>query len=270
MAEPLPVVWPRPHFTAGDLPTKICFVCFAEQPFAELEFDRARFGLPSVELSPGCELREYLRADARDWLEGWWRGSFGVIAERDLGADLQQLTRSDRCMAVRLELGDRADLAPLQVGWGVVRWLCVRGASVVLDVHTLRFRTRAAVEALEFAGSDLERDVKLVLENQPTRDGLHLLHTRGLCKVARPELVCFIRPEDATSMGRLLVQIARTLMEGALASQIRLRAAAGVELVAAAEVDRQLVESLGIEAGIELVRSDGAPLAGIGRLVAPA
>lgn len=267
MADPLPSVWPRPYFTAGDLPTKLLFACFAKAPLVEVELDRARFGLPSRELVPGLDVREHHRAAVPDWFEGWWRGSFGVIAERDLAQDLAQLTGSDLCVSVRLELPDRPDLAPLQAAWGVVRWLCARGASVVLDVHAFRFRTRAAVEQLGFEGSDLERDVKIVLENQPTRGGLHLLHTRGLCKVARPELVCFIRPDDVGAMSRLVSQIARTMMEGALANQIRLRAAEGVELVTAPCADRGLLDSVGLEAAVELGRSDGAPLAGIGRVV---
>ncbi len=267
MADPLPSVWPRPYFKAGELPTKIFFVCFAKGPLAELELDRARFGIPSAELVHGLDVREHRRAAVKEWFEGWWSGSFGVIAERDLGSDSPLLTDSDLCLTIRLELPDRGDLAPLQTVWGVARWLCARGASVVLDVHAFRFRTRGAVESLAFEGSDLERDVKIVLENQPTRDGLHLLHTRGLCKVARPELVCFVRPEDAAAAGRVVGQIGRTLIEGALPSQIRLRPADGVEIVTAPARDRALLDSLGIESAVELERGDGVPLAGIARLV---
>jgi len=266
MDDPLPTVWPRPYFKAGDLPTKLFFVCFAKRPLTALSPDRARFGLPSDSLLRAIDLREHHRAEAPDWFEGWWRGSFGVIAERDLAPDSSALTGSELCVTAQLELPDQADLAPLQTLWGVARWLCARGAEVVLDVHAFRFRTRQTLEGLSFDGSDVERDVKLVLENQPTRGGLHLLHTRGLCKVARPELVCFVRPDDAPVMGRWLNQIARTLIEGALANQIRLRVADAVELVTAATQDRQLIDSLGIEAAVEVGRADGASLAGIGGL----
>lgn len=51
--------------------------------------------------------------------------------------------------------------------------------------------------------------------------------TRGLCKFARPELVCFVHPDDAGSIGRALNQLARPLMEGAGAEQLRLRFAEG-------------------------------------------
>ncbi len=266
MVDPEPACWPRPYFQRGEQPTKIFFVCFAKEPLAELELDRRRFGVPDVELLRAMDIREHHRAETREWFEGWWSKSFGVIAERDLGEASTELTASDRCVTLRLEPPDRADLAPIQTAWGVARWLCARGASVVLDVHAFRFRTRKAVEELDYSGSDVERDVKIVLENQPTRAGLHLLHTRGLCKFARPELVCFIRPDDAGVMGRSLNQIARTLMEGALAEQIRLRAADGIELVTRPEMDGSLIDSLGLEAAVVVGRSDGAELAGIGRL----
>ena len=267
MADEQVATWPRPYFKAGEQPTKIFFVCFGKGALAEVEPTRARFGLPSAELAKRVEVREHRRAAGRAWFEDWWAGAFGVIAAQDLGEDLPLLTTSDVCYTLSLELADQGDLGPMQSVWGIARWLCARGVSVVLDVHAFRFRTRADVEALEFAESDVQRDVKLVLETDAGDDGLHLLHTRGLCKCARPELLCFIEQNDAGLMGRVVNQLARTLLEGALPSQVRLRVADGVELVTSAVSDRKLVDSLGLEAAVMLGRSDGAPLAGVGRLV---
>ena len=258
--------WRRPYFKAGEQPTKIFFVCFGKGPLSEVDLGRARFGLPSDELANRVEVREHRRAAGRTWFENWWAGAFGVIAQQDLGEQLAQLTTSDVCYTLSLELPDKADLGPLQSVWGLARWLCARGMSVVLDVHAFRFRTRADVDALDFRESDVQRDVKLVLESEPTADGLHLMHTRGLCKCARPELMCFIEPDDAGLMGRVLNQLARTLLEGAAPNQIRLRIADGVELVTSPAQDRALIDSLGLEAAVMLARNDGAALAGIGRL----
>jgi len=269
MADEQVVTWPRPYFKAGEQPTKIFFVCFGKAPLAEVEPTRARFGLPSAEWAKRVEVREHRRAAGRAWFEDWWAGAFGVIAAQDLGEDLALLTTSDVCYTLSLESADQADLAPLQSVWGIARWLCARGMSVVLDVHAFRFRTRADVDALEFAESDVQRDVKLVLETDATEDGLHLLHTRGLCKCARPELLCFIEQDDAGLMGRVVNQLARTLLEGASPSQIRLRVADGVELVTSPASNRALIDSLGLEAAVMLARSDGAPLAGVGRLAKP-
>ncbi len=268
MADEPEAAWRRPYFKASEQATKIFFVCFGKAPLAEVELDPVRFGLPSAEMAKLVEVREHRRTAERAWFEGWWSAAFGVIAERDLEQDLSLLTTSDVCYTLGLEVADQADFAPLQSVWGLSRWLCARGASVVLDVHAFRFRSRADIDALSFVESDVQRDVKLVLESEPSDNGLHLLHTRGLCKFARPELLCFIRPDDAGLMGRLMNQLARTMMEGAAAAQLRLRVADGVELTTSPSSERALIESLGLEAAVTLGRSDGAPLAGIGRLAA--
>lgn len=263
------VAWPRPYFKATAQNSKIFFVCFGRAPLQEVPLDRARFGLPDPEIARQVDLREHPRDQGREWYEGWWHGAFGVIAQQDLGEDLPLLLTSNVCYSIGLELPDRADLVPAQTVWALSRWLCARGASVVLDVHAFRYRTRAEVESLSFAEADVTRDVKIVLESEPTRDELHLMHTRGLCKFARPELMALIRPDDAGLLGRVLNQIARTLMEGATAEQIRLRVAEGVELRAGPVGDEALLGSLGLEAAVELRRGDGAELAGIGRLARP-
>jgi hypothetical protein len=88
-----------------------------------------------------------------------------------------------------------------------------------------------------------------------------------LCKFARPELACFLGPADAEAMARAMYGLARALMEGATADQLRLGLAGGVELVASPEADEQLIQSLGLEAAVTLRRSDGAPLGGVGELL---
>lgn len=260
--------WPRPYFKASEQRTSIFFVCFGKGALADVPLGRSRFGLPGDELTGKAEVLQHQRATVRQWFEGWWSGSFGAIAGQDLGDDLPLLTTSDTCFTLKLDLPDQPDLAPIQTIWALSRWLCARGASVVLDVHAFRYRTRDDVEKLDFQQADVLRDVKLVLETDPTQDSLHLMHTRGLCKFARPELTCFVTPDDATVTGRVLNQIARTLMEGARDEQIRLRIVDGLEVVTQPSAERALIESLGLEAAVSLVRSDGTPLAGIGRLAA--
>jgi hypothetical protein len=266
MADEQVAVWPRPYFKQGEEPTKLLFVCFGKAPLAEVPLTLSGFGLPNAALAKQVELAEHHRASKGAWFENWWGGAFGVIAETDLGDDLPLLTTSNVCFTLSLELPDQADLAPAQTVWGLARWLCARGIDVVLDVHAFRFRTRQDVEALGFAESDVQRDVKLVLESEPSENGAHLMHTRGLCKFGRPELLCFIQPDDGALMGRVLNQLARTLMEGALASQLRLRIADGVELTTKPFPSAALVDSLGLEAAVLLGRADGAPLVGLTRL----
>lgn len=266
MVDAVVPAWPRPYFKATEQQTKIFFVCFGKAPLSELPLSRARYGLPESDLLNRVDVREHVRATNKTWFEGWWSGAFAAVAERDLGADLPLLTTSNVCFSLGLELGDQADLSPQQSVWGLARWFCERGADVVLDVHAFHFRARQDVDQLDFGAADVLRDIKLVLEAEPTRDGLHLMHTRGLCKFARPELMCFVGPDDAALVGRAMNQVARTLMEGASAEQIRLKLADGLELLTVATSESGLIASLGLEAAVMLSRSDGASLAGIGQL----
>jgi hypothetical protein len=263
-----PAVWPRPYFKPGPERTCIDFMCFGKAPLAELPLGRSRFAVPETELLAKLDFREHHRKTSKQWFEGWWAGPFGMIAHQDLGSDLGLLTTSDTCVSLRLDLEDCPDLAPIQLVWAVTRWLCARGISVVLDVHAFRFRTRETLEQLSFGEPDISRELKLVLETDATRDGLHLFHTRGLCKFARPELVCFVTPDDAAVLAHTLNQIGRTLMEGASPEQIRLRLGEGLEVTTTPASDQPLIDSLGIKSAVRLVRADGAPLAGISRLIA--
>src|SRR5882672_4067110 len=97
MAEEQVAAWPRPYFKASEQPTKLFFVCFGRAPLAEVELNRAYFGLPSAELLKSVELREHPRGASPPWFEGWWAGPFGVMAEQDLDAALPLLTTSDVC-----------------------------------------------------------------------------------------------------------------------------------------------------------------------------
>lgn len=267
MADDSVVAWQRPYFKASDRATQIFFVCFATGPLRELPLSRSLFGLPHAELLQQLDIREHQRASSREWFENWWADAFGVIARDDLGEQLPLLTESQSCVTLAFDLPDQPDLAPQQTVWGLARWLCARGTSVVVDVHALRYRTRAQVEALRFDGPDLLRDVKLVFETSPTQGSQHVMHTRGLCKFARPELIALVEPSDVDAASTLMNQVARTLMEGATAEQIRLNAPGGVTLVTSGAVDAALVESLGLNGAVTLQRSDGASLAGIAQLV---
>lgn len=264
MVDQPPLPWPRPQFRASEQATKILFLCFASSPLLHVELERARFGLPSAELARRFTLAEHARASEPDWYEAWWGGAFGVMARRDLGDELPRLVQSQLCVSLGFEGADQADLGPLQTAWGLTRWLCARGADVVLDVHAFRFRTRAEIEALSFAAADSERDVKIVLETEPTRDGLHLMHTRGLCKCARPELTCFIRPSDAAAVGEAMDRLAKDLLEGAAWQDLRTKLGGRVELVTRPIADATLLTGVGLEAAVTLARKDGAPLAGSG------
>jgi hypothetical protein len=259
-------VWARPRFELTEQPTELFFVCFAKAPLSELPLDRARYGLPKAACVDRIVVREHHRRGSAAWYEGWWAGSFGVVAARELGDDLPLLTASDTCFTIELTLPDQPDLAPAQSVWALSRWFCERGALVVLDVHAFTFRAKDEIALMGFDGPDVARDVKVVLENEPTRDGLHLLHTRGLCKFGRPELLCFVTPNDAPVAAAAQRSVAQSMIEGQSAARVRLKLTDELELITGPLHEPALLSGLGLQRAVELRRADGAPLSDLGRI----
>jgi hypothetical protein len=111
---------------------------------------------------------------------------------------------------------DPFDLGYLQAAWGLARWLCARGATVVLDAHATRFWPAEAVAAQPTgAAFDVRRELTMVVETRPTPGlGGHVVHTRGLVKLARPDLVTVVAAGDTARAAEALWRIAARLADG--------------------------------------------------------
>ena len=106
-------------------------------------------------------------------------------------AALAALRGADRGHLVRATVADPADHVHLQAAWAAVRWLVRRGAACALDGFALRWHGAAALAAHDVAAPlDLAREVTVVVEAAP-RPGApaRVVHTRGLRKVARPDVI---------------------------------------------------------------------------------
>lgn len=154
----------------------------------------SRFGLPSPEAMREVEVRELKRELDPAWFDGFRSGSLRAIATQALGTDLSALDSATQLTAVLIARADAADLSHLQAGWAVTKWLVERGVSVVLDAQTNRFWKAADVADWPanrpFA---LSTDVNIVVEAEPTSPSA-TIHTRGLQKFGRPDLVVWDVP----------------------------------------------------------------------------
>jgi len=244
--------WPRPHFRPSGLRMKQSFICFAPSGGSELKFSSSE--MPRGHLASLVDLRVHHRAEAREWFEGWWKGVFGVHAKRDLDEDYDQLVASEVCYRVTLELDDQPDLVSLQTSWAIVRALCRLGATIVLDVPALMFRPAAEILGWSCQEFDIVREVQLVFETEgdAAHEGRHLLHSRGMVKFARPDLVAWIRPEDNPLMGGTTNAFARILAEGGLPKDMKSAAAKELGIEIGSFEDHALLEQVGLETAIEL------------------
>lgn len=217
-------VWTRDAHQPTERNADVLLVCFSHGPLRDdPPLDAGRFGVPSAAAVDLLDVRRQERATDPAVFDGWRAEPLHAIAARDLGASVTELDNADECHIIRAELADPADLGYLQAAWALARWLCARGASVVLDGHAARFWTSEQVLAVApDAPFDVNREVSVIFETEPAfgTDG-HFVHTRGLVKLARPDVVAVCGVNDADLVAELLKQLAIGMARGLVPSATR-------------------------------------------------
>jgi hypothetical protein len=207
--------WSRPAYRNTGQRAVIMLVAFADRdvlgPSPSLEL---RGVVPASAPTLGLDIRSHQRAADPDWFDGWRTGALRTIAEGQL-VDLERLDRATHCSSVRVELDDPADLTHLQLAWAVATWLAKAGCFAVLDGYAINWLPGSAVAALPpdrpFA---VQKEISLVAETEPTPGFGHAVHTRGMIKFARPDLIAGVPAERIENTGRILNHLARMLADG--------------------------------------------------------
>lgn len=207
--------WQRGAFQPGGFTNQFSLFCFSTALKSDVPMSASRFGLPSPEAMKLVEVRELTREMDSAWFDGFRSGSLRNIASQWLGGDLSSLDLATQLTAVLSSRDDAADLLHVQAGWAVAKWLVERGATVVLDAQTNRFWKAADVAdwpaVRPFA---LSVDVNVVVEGEPQSQVANI-HTRGLQKFGRPDLVVFDVPGARwDAVGALVRAIASQLVDG--------------------------------------------------------
>ncbi len=210
--------WPRENAVPGSgRVAEVFMTVFASGPLRDdVKLQVGRFGVPNKESVQAIDVREHLRSDAAPWFDQWRSGALRNIAESDLGpGGLAELDRADRCLTLEVKTDEPSDLAHLQAVWAYVRFLIARGATTVLDVYAARFFT--AAEVGEPGELDLDREMKLIFETDEDEPGLgHIMHTRGMKKFGRPDVVVQCDPADAEILADVVWQLAGGMAQGFL------------------------------------------------------
>lgn len=177
----------------------------------------ARYGLPTPKAMEQVEVRELPRELDSAWFDGFRSGSLRAVAAEALGGDLSALDTATQLTAVLISRPDASDLTHLQAGWATAQWLVDRGVSVLLDAQTNRFWK--AEEIADWPASRpfaLSTDVNVVVEGEPTAPTANL-HTRGLQKFGRPDLVVWDVPAARwDAVAGLIRALAARLADGAV------------------------------------------------------
>lgn len=209
--------WPRPTFQRTDRRASFLLLAFAGRDVLgdapELEL---RGILPATAPVDAVDVSLIDRAENPTWFDGWRKDSLRAIATKFLD-DLRELDAATHCYSVRVEVEDPPDLAHLQLGWAVASRLAQAGCATVLDAFAVTWRSGEEVAELDPRRPlTIQHEISLTAETDATAGFGHAVHTRGMIKFGRPDLIAGVSAERVQHTGRILNHLARMLAAGAM------------------------------------------------------
>ena len=183
--------WPRPHYKPSASKASLFYLVFGEPP-AHLNVKRARHHVD--ELPPQLQVSIHARGDDPAWFDGWFSPPVGLELPHVFGAAAEQVYQAGKVAAVRAEFTDPSSLAYLRNTVGVVSAIAESCALAIFDVPALTWWRpeewrRRFVDRSEFRIGD---HIFTAVSEQAAADGAAptlSLHTRGMRKFGRPELL---------------------------------------------------------------------------------
>jgi hypothetical protein len=180
--------WPRPHYQPAASKASLFYLVFGEPP-AHLDVKRARHHVD--ELPPQLQVSIHARGDDPAWFDGWFSPPVGLELPHVFGGDADSVYKACKVAAVRAEFSDPASLAYLRNTVGVVSAIAEAGAVAIFDVPALTWWRpeewrRRFVDRSEFHIGD---HIFTAVSDDPASPGELSLHTRGMRKFGRPELL---------------------------------------------------------------------------------
>ena len=181
-----PPDWPRPHHKPSPSKASLFYLVFGEPP-AHLNVKRARHHVD--QLPPELTVSIHGRGDDPAWFDGWFSPPVGLEIPHVFGADAGPVYKAGKVAAVRGEFPDPASLAYLRNTVGVVSAIAEAGSVAIFDVPALTWWRpeewrRRFVDRSEFHIGD---HIFTAVSEDPA--GTLSMHTRGLRKFGRPELL---------------------------------------------------------------------------------
>ncbi|HZN74586.1 MAG TPA: hypothetical protein VFC00_23205 [Micromonosporaceae bacterium] len=207
--------WPRPAFRATGRRAAISLIAFADENVLGTGGELVlRSIVPTTAPIDALDLRIHQYADSPEWIDGWRTGAPRNIATKQL-EDLDRLDAAPWCYSINVEVDDPVDLSHLQLAWAVASTLATSGSFAALDAYACHWLRGLDVAALSpdrpFV---IQREVSLIAETEPTPGFGHAVHTRGMLKFARPDLITGVPADRIEETGQILNHLARMLAEG--------------------------------------------------------
>ncbi len=208
--------WWRPSFEPSDAESIVDVIFFSDREFPRDLAVGREHGLPDGYMWPTTS--GFARFSSER--DGWDRVEpvlLNMRAEADLQIPgvSQRLDRVGHALSVIVEDADSARLDHLRAIWAVARWAESSGAFAMFDAasetwHQLGDLGRDVTD--EFS---LSREVAFVQEGDADPNFGLVMQTRGMAKLARPDIVlCHVPPHAVAPAQALLVRLARLAADG--------------------------------------------------------
>ena len=208
--------WTRPRFEPTSARADVLLVALADRDVLDGNSLTIGPGVPRSAPVADLKLQSHHYHNSPDRIDAYRTGALRNIAQKSL-SDPARLDAVTHLYDIRIEIDDPADLTHLQLAWAVAAGLVRAGCHTILDAHAITWLDGYRVAALPadrpFALGD---EIGIVAETDPTPGFGHAVHTRGMHKFARPDLITGVPADRIEYTGKVLNHLAGLLAEGAV------------------------------------------------------
>jgi hypothetical protein len=159
-------------------------------------------------------VRLHRHEDNPEWMDAFRTGPLRDLAAREL-PDLRPIDEATCCYSIQVRVPDPVDLTHLQLAWAVAARVSRAGAVAVFDAFAHDWSLPEQIAALDpHRPFDILREISVIAESEPTPGFGHPVHTRGMVKFGRPDLIMGVPEDRIGDAASILNQLATMLAEG--------------------------------------------------------
>jgi len=208
-------VWQRTAFSPGGGPGDLWFFVFADSPLLGLKLSASRHGWPAGHAVDGFDISLHSKAEHPERFDGLIEQP--LVWDADATDYIEALRQATYRITIRAVIDDPPDLAHLQCAMALVRAVAEGRGIAICDAHAISWMgaEKMAAEPVDMA-FDVSRHMSVVFETE-SNDGIgHIVHTRGLTKFGRSDLILLDQsPASADYASTLLYAVANFVAHGA-------------------------------------------------------
>lgn len=207
--------WRRPAFRPTGRRAAVTLIAFADEHVLSTRPDLGLHdAVPMTAPTAALDLRIHQYADSPSRIDGWRTGALRNIAARQLD-NLDRLDAASCCYSITVDVDDPADLTHLQLAWAVATMLADAGSCATLDAYACHWLSGPALASLSpHRPFTIQQEVSVIAETDSSPGFGHPVHTRGMMKFGRPDLITGVPVNQIEDTARILNHLARMLAEG--------------------------------------------------------